>query len=97
MKAPTHVYVVMGETGEYSDRSEWPVVAYFDEPAAQAHVLRAETWLREQRIFNDDQSPILGDYDARTALVGQNPHDPHMPAPDYTGSRYYILTVEVAR
>lgn len=35
------IYVVMGTTGEYSDRSEWPVIAYFDEEKAKQHVTLA--------------------------------------------------------
>ena len=35
------VWVVMGTTGEYSDRNEWPVRAFFDEAAAQEHIEKA--------------------------------------------------------
>jgi len=35
------IYVVMGTTGEYSDRSEWLVIAYFDEEKAKQHVTLA--------------------------------------------------------
>lgn len=63
------VYVVMGETGEYSDRRDWPVCAYVDdEPAAQAHVLRAEEWLRVNNVHQDQEGHLL-DYDARQRLA----------------------------
>ena len=33
----TTIYIVYGSTGEYSDRSEWPVAAYMDETLARTH------------------------------------------------------------
>jgi hypothetical protein len=36
------IYVVMGQHGEYSDRSEWAVIAFHDEAAAKRHVTLAQ-------------------------------------------------------
>lgn len=33
-----HIHIVVGTVGEYSDRSEWEVCAYFDKSLAEAHV-----------------------------------------------------------
>lgn len=41
------VYVVMGTTGEYSDRKEWPVAAFTAEEGAAGLLTQLETWCRE--------------------------------------------------
>lgn len=41
MENEKFVYVVMGTTGEYSDRIEWVVIAYDNETKAQQHVTLA--------------------------------------------------------
>jgi hypothetical protein len=89
------VYVVMGETGEYSDRAFWHVVAYRDEEAAKAHVQRAEAWLMKNGVHCDAPNPGGIDYEDREALVGQNPEDPNMKVPEYYGSRYFYFDVEL--
>ncbi len=41
------IYIVMGCQGEYSDRSEWPVVAYRKKARAEAEVKRLEArWVK---------------------------------------------------
>ena len=35
------IYVVMGTTGEYSDKTEWPVKAFFDLSKAEDVVVKA--------------------------------------------------------
>lgn len=88
------IYIVYGETGEYSDRRDWPVLAYTDEALAEAHVLMCEEWLRVQRCHYGS-SPVL-DYTERDALV--NPHDVSGAfSVDYTGTRYFVVNVECAQ
>jgi hypothetical protein len=84
------IHVVMGTTGEYSDRGEWPVRAYFDEGLAQAHVANAT---EAARVFYAERNakPHNPDYRVPT---GANPYDPDM-AMDYTGTTYYLLTVQL--
>lgn len=41
MSGRATIYVVRGSSGEYSDRNEWPVAAYLDEPSAEKHVAMA--------------------------------------------------------
>ncbi len=79
------VYVVMGSTGEYSDRTEWPVKAYRNEERAKEHVVNAE---REAKKLQ-----------ARYGIIGEipkdaNPYDTDMDM-DYTGANYYYLSVEL--
>ncbi len=86
-----NIFVVMGSTGEYSDRQDWPVLAFVDEQAAQSHVLKLDAWLREHRAHMDDD--IRVDYRRRHEL--QNPDDPLMLV-DYTGTRYSVMSVRMA-
>jgi hypothetical protein len=89
MAKPKLVYVVFGQTGEYSDRTEWPVMAYYDEASAKAHVKRAgiaanELFVRYEKVGY----PRTDNY--------ENPHDPDMKL-DYTGTTYYYLVVPLAK
>lgn len=83
------VYVVMGSTGEYSDRGEWPVVAYSVEDDAKAHVERAQARARE----------IFQKWHGRawhwSKEEDPNEHDPDMCL-DYTGTTYYVMPVPLA-
>ena len=83
------VFVVMGQTGEYSDRYEWPVAGFLDESAAQARVRALDEWLRLHRLHMDDAVHVS--YDRRIHKT-QNPLDPDCSI-DYTGTRYYVLSV----
>lgn len=47
------VYVVVGEEGSYSDRSEWLVAAYTDCEQADRHVKRCERYIAEIRAKYD--------------------------------------------
>jgi len=60
MQQGTMLYIVIGESGMYSDRCEWMVGAYFDEAEADEHARRANDavagWLkvelhRKERCF----------------------------------------------
>lgn len=81
------IYIVIGATGEYSDRTEWLVCAHKDEELAKDHVLHAEKRAKEiyQKAKNSDD-----EYDARQELVNAkaNQYDQSMEM-DYTGTRYF--------
>ena len=81
--AERQVYVVMGTTGEYSDRTEWSVRAFLDEGDAQALVVAATE--RGKAIEASKASPYA-------STDEKNEHDPAMSM-DYTGTTYYYLTV----
>jgi hypothetical protein len=89
--ALSEVFVLFGQTGEYSDRQEWLVAAYATEAAAQAAVEHHEAWLRERGLSSCD-----GDisYDGRRDLVKPD-WDPHLSV-DYTGTRYYYARAPMA-
>lgn len=82
------VHIVMGSTGEYSDRSEWPVVAYTDLAMAEQHVKFASRYAdavfaaRESR-WRWDSADLANPYDSQMSM-------------DYTGTRYYVMSVECA-
>jgi hypothetical protein len=82
-----NVYVVMGTTGEYSDRNEWAVMAYLDEAAAQEHVVNADRRAKELFATRPDRYSIE---------KGANEFDPDMSM-DYTGTSYFIYTVPLAK
>jgi len=92
----TTIYVVMRTTGEYSDRTEWPVMAYRDEKAAQAHVEKAtevaDVLMSKFPGYGNDER-----WKAFCKLVNafESPHDPGFRWND-TGTSYYIMKVELA-
>ena len=79
------VYVVIGSTGEYSDRTEWIVCGFLDEEKAQERVLLAGAEARELFASGEssryDSDPI-NKYDDKFQM-------------GYTGTVYYYATVEV--
>lgn len=79
------VYVVMGSTGEYSDRSEWAVCAYQDKSKAEQHADHAK--LIAHKIFRN------GD-ERYEDLDNKNAYDPYMRM-QYTGTDYYVLSVDL--
>jgi osmotically-inducible protein OsmY len=86
--AMSKIYVVMGSTGEYSDRSEWPVVAFRDEEEARKRVENATRRAKELEATKPR------DYRRITEHFKQNEFDPDMRN-DYTGTAYYYMTVEL--
>jgi len=77
------IYVVMGTTGEYSDREEWPVCAFYDEEKAKERVVLAEQRVREliltMEYHEDDVT---------------NEYDKYMRT-DYTGTSYFYAKVDI--
>ena len=90
------IYVVMGTTGEYSDRTEWPIAAYSDKAMAQEHVTKATEMSRAvaaavQQLKDDWNGE--GEY---PSTLGRNPYDPDQET-DYTGTDYFIYRVRLRR
>lgn len=79
------IYIVMGTTGEYSGRNEWPVKAYRDSRLAESHVTNATELAKiiEVQYLRYDDTPL-----------DTNPYDPHMQM-RYTGTSYFIMEVEL--
>lgn len=97
-REPQRIYVVMGTTGEYSDRTEWAVRAFLSEDRAKEEVSALEDQvlpLNEMRANGTyyDNEPY--DWDERKAwLESAVPLDPKV-AVSYTGTHYYYLDVEI--
>ncbi len=85
------IWVVMGTTGEYSDRNEWPVVAFADKAKAEARIIacteEANKRYANSQVPDDDNG--WSSYNTK-----DNPLDPHMKI-DYTGTSYFHYEVEV--
>lgn len=92
------IYIVMGTTGEYSDRSEWPVVAYQDEAMAQAHVLAATaeaSRIQAALAATDSASRYTEEGRAQyLEIMKSSPYDPDLYI-DYTGTSYYVMGAEL--
>jgi len=84
------VYVVIGTTGEYSDRNEWPVCAYLSEKDAQARVGELENLLRLHGANSDAPGLIYERRDQLKKIFESI--DPDFEI-DYTGTRYYYYPV----
>lgn len=94
----TRIFVVMGTTGEYSDRTEWPVLAFTDKTAAEKLVVQASR--RAAEIHNQPSNGLSYRVDLAMAeargerLEPLNEFDPEMQM-DYTGTFYEILEVDL--
>lgn len=84
MPEPVFVYLVMGTTGEYSGRAEWPVAAYLNEEIAQRHIRLVSTWARQWETKHKSM------YDIEDPPHEWCPLDPHM-CMKYSGTSYYYL------
>lgn len=85
-----NVFVVMGATGEHSDRNEWPVFAFKSKEAADAYVDKLVAWCREHNIHTT-QGKHHGYYNFKEVC----PLDDCLSV-DYTGTNYYVMEVKVA-
>jgi len=84
------VYIVFGTTGEYSDRTEWPVCGYRNEDVARKHADDAMIWAHLLKEKVDDEGKSV--FEAREQLI--SPYDKHISM-DYTGTDYYVVEVDI--
>lgn len=85
---PSGVWVVVGMTGEYSDRSEWTVYAFSEEQSARDYVGFLSEKYRE--LGGHGQ---LYDWDKREALQkAMIAFDPEFDC-DYTGTHWRVVAV----
>lgn len=85
------LYVVTGATGEYADKSEWPVVAYTDEQDAQAKAVRCAQRAKSYELTRKGD-PFAGN-DPPAAYKDE---DPYLRV-DYTGTSYSVVKVPVGK
>lgn len=80
------IYIVFGTAGEYSDRYEWPIIAYRERKDAEKHVINATERARElYAMYRDDYYSIP---------QGANQFDPDMSV-SYAGTGYYFSEVDL--
>lgn len=83
------IYIVLGNTGEYSDFKEWIVCAYKDEVKAKNRVIELETLLKS---FKDQckESDFRYDYEVGMQVQEEmrKSGDPRCEI-DYTWTRYH--------
>lgn len=86
------IYVVIGTTGEYSDRGEWLTRAFASEGEAKAYV--EFLGVERQKLAPLD---VYLDYEDRQRVEQvMQAHDPGYQE-DYTGTRWFVTPVALAR
>ena len=85
------IYVVEGQTGEYSDHRDWPVRAFLSEKKAQKLVLDAQARANEIYVNNSNSSPSWNDLEKPE---NKNQYDPDMDM-DYVGTHYLYYPIEL--
>lgn len=84
------IFIVFGTTGEYSDRTEWPVKAFRDEQRAKDFVELLTSKSRE--IYSEDNHSFK--YWSEVAKHSKIPEDPNFRL-DYTGTSYYYVSTQL--
>lgn len=83
------IYVVMGTTGEYSDRSEWSVKAFSDEKKAKKFVREASKIAESIHAAAE-----YADNKWLFRREAKSPLDENFDI-DYTGTSYFYYTVQL--
>jgi hypothetical protein len=82
------VYVVMGVTGEFDERVQWPVAAFTDRGAAEKRAELAREWLDENlNLATVDNLWVW-------RQKNKNPHDPNMVVTN-TAVEWFIYDLEI--
>jgi hypothetical protein len=79
------IWIVEGTTGEYIDRNDWVVCAYYSKQKAEEHARKA--MLRAKEIEKTRESSYH-------VPEGVNEFDPDMRM-DYTGTEYFTIECEL--
>lgn len=84
------VWIVMGSTGEYSDRTEWPVIAFSSEAAAKERIAALDARMQQMpEDWREERGKFGTEIKAHMA-----PLDPGFSM-DYTGTSYFFYEVDV--
>lgn len=83
------IWIVTGYTGEYEDRRDWHVAAYFDESVAKQHRDLCEKWYIENNVLGNRR-----DYNKWDDKAPKNPYDPNMEV-DSCGTNWGFRSVVV--
>lgn len=90
----TQVWIVMGSTGEYSDRTDWNVDAWTTEEAAINRVANLDRLMLELGLSRLNHSDYIS-REAESKKMKEHPDgDPNFQR-DYTGTSYSYSMVEL--
>lgn len=95
------VHIVIGQTGEYSDHTDWPVRGFLSLEKAETFAFACTKAAKAWKKANDARK-AAPDYDwsgenyaaESEAMKSAVPGDPSFRC-DYTGTDYYTIKVEV--
>ncbi len=94
----TKVYLIMGETGEYGDYSEWIVKSFFDLNKASNYLDKLNSIVikyEDKKITHKFHSKPFLDITDSEALSDELRSLDELVRSDYTGVRYEIKTIYV--
>lgn len=99
MSAPFKVYIVFGQTGEYSNHSDWPVRGFLVRELAERFEFGCAKWAYEHSERIDEHEECDDCYSEKSngrkcPDTEKSPHDPKYRR-DYTGTDYFVVEVEV--
>lgn len=86
------VHVIIGQTGEYSDHTEWAVAAYQDLERATQHADLAK--IEAHRIEKLIQAGSLDRFNNEDPRL-KNIYDPKMQNYYYYEADYYVISVDL--
>ncbi len=87
------VWIVMGSTGEYSDRQEWPVIAFTSEAGAKERIAALDVRMQEMPPeWREDRWEIETEKKIKAHM---GTLDPDFQT-GYAGTSYFFYKVDVA-
>lgn len=87
------VYIVRGNSGDYSDFTQWDLAAFREATAAQALCNKMNGWLAEYGMLRDGNNCAA--YRERRSTPNECPFDPGFHGVSYGGGEYEVWAVEV--
>lgn len=88
------VYLIEGETGEYSDHSTWVVCASLDKPVAEAYLKHLHKNLRRLGLDEQERLASSNNSEWNSRVAEMTALDPQFRC-DYTGSNYCMFEVHM--
>ncbi len=80
------LYIVVGLTGEYADKMEWPVIAFTSETKALEYAEKTNQWCRDNGFARDTM---------KNSSDFHNPYDPQLYS-QYNGVEYCVVESQLA-
>lgn len=91
----TTVYIVRGDSGQYSSFEMWDVKGYRSEEEAKALCARLNDWLKVRRIHRSDCKVPPKDRVSLLIEGERPPEDAGFTEPSYSGNEYTIWEVDL--